>query len=221
MRPIYGVAPRSANGAPGKLRSRWPEGCALSAYSALLAFAIPFHEPFADEAQGWQLARNLPLTSLFKTYIRYAAAPGLWHFLLWILIRAHVSYAGLHWISGAIAGPSVTALLLFKSPFPLYLKLALPFTVFLVYQYAVVARNYVLAPILLYAIAFVWKKNPLILALLLGLLANVALHAVCDLRRPGHRISRRAAPPSEMPKHSLPASTPAGWFSFFLFCGLL
>jgi hypothetical protein len=158
------------------MRSRWPEWCALSAYSALVAFAIPFHKPFADEAQGWQLARSLSLASLFKTSIRYEGAPGLWHFLLWILIRAHVSYTGLHWICGAIA-VAATALLLFKSPFPLYLKLTFPFTVFLVYQYAVVARNYVLAPILLYAIALCWKRSPLILALLLGLLANVALHA--------------------------------------------
>jgi hypothetical protein len=168
--------PTSAASAPGKMRSRWPEWLALSAYSALVAFAIPFHEPFADEAQGWQLARSLSLATLFKTYIRYEGAPGLWHFLLWILVRAHVSYTGLHWISGAIA-VAATALLLFKSPFPLYLKLAFPFTVFLVYQYAVVARNYVLAPILLYAIALFWKRSPLILALLLGLLANVALHA--------------------------------------------
>jgi len=168
--------PTSAASAPGKMRSRWPEWLALSAYSALVAFAIPFHEPFADEAQGWQLARSLSLATLFKTYIRYEGAPGLWHFVLWILVRAHVSYTGLHWISGAIA-VAATALLLFKSPFPLYLKLAFPFTVFLVYQYAVVARNYVLAPILLYAIALFWKRSPLILALLLGLLANVALHA--------------------------------------------
>ena len=168
--------PASAAGAPAKMRTRWPEWSALSAYSALVAFAIPFHEPFADEAQGWQLARSLPLSSLFTTYIRYEGSPGLWHFLLWILIRAHVSYTGLHWICGAIA-VAATALLLFKSPFPIYLKLTLPFTVFLVYQYAVVARNYVLAPILLYAIALFWKRSPLILALLLGLLANVALHA--------------------------------------------
>ena len=144
--------PTSAAGAPRKMRSRWPEWFALSAYSALVAFAIPFHEPFADEAQGWQLARSLSLASLFKTYIRYEGAPGLWHFLLWILVRAHVSYTGLHWISGAIA-VAATALLLFKSPFPLYLKLAFPFTVFLVYQYAVVARNYVLVPPLLFMVA--------------------------------------------------------------------
>jgi hypothetical protein len=165
-----------SGGAWARIRSLWPEWTALFAYAVLLASAIPYHEPFADEAQVWQLARSLPLHSLFTTYIRYEGSPGLWAFLLRILIGAHVSYAGLHWICGAIA-TAATALLLFRSPFPRYLKLSLPFTVFLVYQYAVVARNYVLAPILLYAVALCWKKSPLLLALLLGLLANVALHA--------------------------------------------
>ncbi len=159
-----------------KIRSFWPEWAALLFYSALVAIAIPFHEPWADEAQAWQLARSLSLASLFKTYIRYEGSPGLWHFLLWILIRAHVSYTGLHWICGGIA-VAATAVLLFKSPFPRYLKLTMPFTVFLLFQYAVVARSYVLVPILLYLIALFWKRDPLVLALLLGLLANVALHA--------------------------------------------
>jgi hypothetical protein len=142
----------------------------------LVAFAIPYHEPWADEAQAWQLARSLSLRALFQTYIRYEASPGLWHFLLWILNRAHVSYAGLHWICGAIAVVS-TSLLVLNSPFPRYLKLTLPFTFFLLFQYAVVARCYVLVPLLLFIIASRWKKSPLVVSCALGLLANCALHA--------------------------------------------
>jgi hypothetical protein len=124
-----------------KIRSRWPEWCALSVYAALVAMAIPYHEPWADEAQAWQLARSLSLASLFKTYIRYEGSPGLWYFLLWAMNRVHIDYAGLHWICGGIA-VGATALLVLKSPFPRYLKLALPFTYFLLFQYAVVARSY-------------------------------------------------------------------------------
>jgi len=161
---------------PDAGRSHWPEWSALSIYAALVAFAIPFHEPWVDEAQAWQLARNLSLASLFKTYIRYEGSPGLWHFLLWIMIRIHVSYAGLHWICGAIATTAVW-LLIFRSPFPRFLKLSLPFTYFLFFQYAVVARNYVLVPLLLFCVAIAWKKSPLWIALALGLLANASLHA--------------------------------------------
>jgi hypothetical protein len=157
-------------------RSHWPEWCALFAYAALLAYAIPYHEPFVDEAQAWQLARSLPLSTLFAKFIRYEGSPGLWHFLLWIMNRAHVSYAGMHWIAGGI-GVCAVALLLFKSPLPRYLKLSLPFTYFLLFQYAVVARNYALVPLLLFLVAITWKKSPLALAFALGLLANTALHA--------------------------------------------
>jgi hypothetical protein len=162
--------------APDKMRSRWPEWGTLFIYAALVAFAIPYHEPWVDEAQAWQLARNLSLASLFKTYIRYEGAPGLWHFLLWIMARIHIGYTGLHWICGAIAVAAM-GLLLFRSPFPRYLKLSLPFTYFLLFQYAIVARNYVLAPLLLFLAAIAWRKNPFTLAVVLGLLANVSLHA--------------------------------------------
>src|SRR5580658_6317448 len=150
-------------GAPDSTRSRWPEWGALFLYATLVAFAIPYHEPWVDEAQAWQLARSLSLTSLFNTYIRYEGAPGLWHFLLWMMIRIHISYAGLHWICGAIATAGV-GLLLFKSPFPRYLKLSLPFTYFLLFQYAIVARNYVLAPLLFFLAAMAWRKSPVWMA---------------------------------------------------------
>jgi hypothetical protein len=164
------------NAAVPTVRSRWPEWCTISLYAALVAFAIPYHEPWADEAQAWQLARSLSLSALFHTYIRFEASPGLWHFLLWVMVHLHVSYNGMHWVSGAIAVAGA-ALLIFKAPFPRYLKLTLPFTFFLLFQYAVVARNYVLAPVLMFLIAWCWKRNPALVALLLGLLGNVALHA--------------------------------------------
>ena len=157
-------------------RSRWPEWATLCLYIALIAFAIPYHEPWADEAQSWQLARTLSLPDLFRTYIRYEGSPGLWHFLLWILARLHVSYSGLHWICGATAVVAAS-ILIFRSPFPRYLRFTLPFTYFLLFQYAVIARNYVLVPPLLFLVAWWWRRRPVLIALLLGLLANVALHA--------------------------------------------
>jgi hypothetical protein len=158
------------------IRSRWPEWTTIVFYAAVVAFAIPYHEPWVDEAQAWQLARSLPLVTLFQKYIRYEGSPGLWYLLLWVLNKAHVSYAGMHWICGAIAVVGISVLIL-RSPFPRYLKLSLPFTYFLLFQYAVVARNYVLVPLLLFMIASRWKRSPVVIALLLGLLANVAAHA--------------------------------------------
>ena len=159
------------------LQEHLPEWIALSIYLGLVALILPHHEPVADEAQAWQLARSLPIGALFHA-LRYEGTPGLWYLLLWILSRAQVSYAGLHWICAAIASVGA-AILVFRAPFPRYIKLLLPFTYFLAFQYAIVARSYVLFPPLVFALAASWRyawKRPWTIALLLGLMANISLH---------------------------------------------
>jgi hypothetical protein len=160
----------------GCLRKFWPEYTTLVLYGSLVALAIPFHEPSADEAQAWMMARSLTIWQLFHTYLRYEGSPGLWHLLLWLLVHLHVSFTGMHWLCGFIA-LAATAVLVLCSPLPRWMRLTLPFTYFLAFQYAVVARNYVLVPLLLFSIAALWKRSPTFVALLLGLLANVAGHA--------------------------------------------
>jgi hypothetical protein len=160
------------------LRLGLPEIMVLCLYAALVAWAIPHHEPWADEAQAWQIARTLPLGQMFRV-LSYEGHPGLWYVLLWLTSRLHLGYMGMHWLAGAIAVSGVVVLV-FTSPFPRFLKLLLPFTFFLSFQYAVVARSYVLVPLLLFLCAYFWPqrlKKPLTIALLLGLLANVAPHA--------------------------------------------
>jgi len=158
------------------MRKFWPEYITLILFGCLLAFAIPFHEPWADEAQAWMLARSLTVWQLFHTYLRYEGSPGLWHLLLWLLVRLHVSYTGMHWVCGLIAFGGISVLVL-CSPLPRWIKLVLPFTYFLAFQYAVVARSYVLVPLLLFSIAALWDRSPVLVAFLLGLLANTAGHA--------------------------------------------
>lgn len=159
-----------------QIRFRGFETAIVAGYSVVVALAIARHEPWADEAQAWQLARSLSLHDLFVTYLHYEVHPILWYILLRILNLAGISYTGMHWICGAI-GVAGTALFLFCSPFPKYLKALLPFTYFLLFQYVVVARSYVFVPPMLYLIAWRWKKNPLLIAVILGLLANVEMHA--------------------------------------------
>ena len=150
----------------------------LCIYAGLLAWAIPHHEPWADEAQAWQIARTLPLVQMFHV-LSYEAHPALWYVCLWVLSRLHVSYAGMHWVAAAIGFLGV-AVLVTTSPFPRFIKLLLPFTFYLAFQYAIVARSYVLVPLLIFLCAYFWPQRferPLTIALCLGLLANVAPHA--------------------------------------------
>ncbi len=184
------------------LRDHLPEWIALAMYLSLVALILLHHEPVADEAQAWQLARTLSIGKMFHA-LRYEGSPGLWHLLLWILSRAHVSYTGLHWICAAIAFIGA-ALLVFRAPFPRYIRLVLPFTFFLAFQYAIVARSYVLFPPLVFALADSWHngwKRLWTIALLLGLMANISLH--CAVISGGFAIVyaverfRRGATPDE------------------------
>ena len=52
-----------------------PEIVTLCLYAGLLAWAIPYHKPWADEAQAWQIARTLPLRQIFPL-LSYEGHPG-------------------------------------------------------------------------------------------------------------------------------------------------
>jgi hypothetical protein len=148
------------------------------AYSAMLVVVVPWHEPWSDEAQAWLLARDLSIPQLIFYNLRYESHPALWYLILWIPSHLHWGYASLGWISAAIAACGIYVLLRF-APFPFYLRAILPFTFFLAYQYAVVARSYVLFPLLCFLIAHFYRKTParpVPMAILLALLANVSVH---------------------------------------------
>jgi hypothetical protein len=131
---------------------QWVQPAVLVGYAALIAVAIPFHEPWDDEAQAWLLARDQGFWHMLFHAIRYEGSPGLWHGFLWVLARMHVGYIGMRWITGLVALAGVYVLLRW-SPFPLILKALLPFGFWLAYQDAVVARSYVLFAILAFPAA--------------------------------------------------------------------
>ena len=154
------------------------EGIVLATYSLLVGWSVAHHEPWVDEAQAWLLARDLSITDLFGKYLHYEGTPGLWHLFLWILCRLHVSYAFMHWISAAVAVAGVWVFLRF-SPFPSILRATIPFTCFLLYQYAVIARSYVAIPLFVFAAAALFEKpgqNLIKLSVVLGLLSNLSSH---------------------------------------------
>ena len=151
------------------------EAVVLAAYSLVLAWTVAHHAPWADEAQAWLLARDSSLFDLFRTNLHYEGTPGLWHLLLWVLCRLHVSYAGMHWFTAAIAVAGVWVFLRF-SPFPLAFRIVLPFTFYLMYQYAVIARSYIGVPLLVFTAAALLSRparNLIAIATVLGFLGNL------------------------------------------------
>jgi hypothetical protein len=90
----------------------------------------------------------------------------------------------MHWISGLLAAAGIFVLLRW-SPFPLVLRVLLPFGFWLAYQNAVVARSYVLFAVLAFSAAallraMAWgaisKRRLVWFAVILGLMANLSVH---------------------------------------------
>lgn len=160
----------------------WIEALTLCVFSVVVVTGVRVHEAWADEAQSWLLARDLGWWKLMLHGIRYEGSPGLWHTLLWILNRLQFSFQGMHWIVGGIAAGGIFVFLRW-SPFPLLLRILLPFTFFLAYQNAVVARSYVLFPLLIFTVAALLSAQRLrlvALAIATGLLANISLHGFVE-----------------------------------------
>jgi hypothetical protein len=162
-------------------RSHWWQLADLSIFGiwlALVALVLRHHEPWADEAQSWLLARDMSLKTLWFHELRYEGTPGLWQTLLWIAQHwFHAPYAFMG-VIGYLCASAGAAFILWKAPFPRPLRYLLVFSYFIVYQYAVVARSYNLLPLLVFAAAYFYKdrEHPWRLTLVLILLANVAVH---------------------------------------------
>lgn len=155
-------------------KAAWIAG--LLTYSVLIAVIVPRHEPWFDEIQAWLIARDSNPGNLFGR-LAYEGQPGLWHLILMLPART-LSLAALNWISAAFGAAGVYVFLR-RAPFPLAIRLLIPFTFFFFYQYAVVARNYVLVPLVLFSLAALYPRRherPVLFAVVLFVLANTSAH---------------------------------------------
>lgn len=99
------------------------------------------HEPWADEAQSWLIARDSSVKEIVWDISRYEGTFPLWFLTLKIFITFGLEYELLYIVPIII---SVLGLILFlkKVEAPKFIKILLPFTYYIFYQYTIVARSY-------------------------------------------------------------------------------
>ena len=124
-----------------------------------LGVVSAFHEPWLNEAQAWQIARNAGLKDILFSIPHYEGHPALWHLILCIPAKLGWPYEfSIKAISNLvilIAG----WLLIFRSPFPRVVRLLLPFHYFFFYQNGVVSRPYGLMALALIWIALSFRER--------------------------------------------------------------
>jgi hypothetical protein len=152
----------------------------FAAYAAVVGATVAHHKPWLDEAQAWLIARDAAWPDMLSTLPRYEGSPMLWHVILALPARCGLPYACLGAIGAAIASGG-TLLFLARSPLPKLLTAMVPFTFFLIYQYAVIARSYVLMPLLLFLCADLYPerlRRPILYVAPLCLLAQLSAHGL-------------------------------------------
>ena len=129
--------------------SRVAEIALLAVYMAALAAVLGRHEPWVDEVRAWQVVRDSHGIGDLLAREHYELHPALWYLSLYAVDLMHGGIGGMqaaHWLFASAA-----AVILFRSPFPLWLRASLPASYVLFYEYGVVSRNY--APGVLFLLA--------------------------------------------------------------------
>jgi hypothetical protein len=155
-----------------------PALAVLLAYALLLSFFLLHYQAWEDEGRAWMDARFFGLFNLIFHTLRYEGHPALWYLLLWPLAHLHLPFQALNAVAAACALAGVWFLLR-HAPFPFYLRALLPFGFTLAYEYAIVARGYVLFPLLGFLVAHQYRqptRRPIRMAIALALLANLTVH---------------------------------------------
>ncbi|MDD5317546.1 MAG: hypothetical protein PHF51_02315 [Candidatus ainarchaeum sp.] len=161
------------------MRSSWPLYAVIALYAAVSLLAVLHHEPWRDEAQAWLIARDAPNPGTVIRLMGYEGTPALWHALLFPLARLGFPFPAamqaLHWLI-AVAGVAHFTL---YAPFPKAAKILFPFGSYPLFEYAAIARSYVLVVLLLFLLAALFRRrfsSPVAFAALTALLANTAVH---------------------------------------------
>ena len=101
-----------------------------------------FHEPWYDEAQAWQIARCASVRDIIFSIPHYEGHPPLWHLLLVPFAKSGLPYNFSLSLVNIIFIAAAVWMLIFKTKLPDVMKVTLPFTYFIFYQYGVISRPY-------------------------------------------------------------------------------
>lgn len=129
----------------------------LAVYALLVFYGTTNHEPWRDEALSWLMCRDMSLADLFK-YLPMEGGPPLWYILILPLVKTGMPYIVQNYLAAAIM-VATAWILLFRTTLPIYLKIALLFSYFFLYQYAEFARNYCLLPFFTVAIVALYPSR--------------------------------------------------------------
>ncbi|MCR5599926.1 MAG: hypothetical protein K6G33_04180 [Ruminococcus sp.] len=110
----------------------------------IVIVGLYFHEPWFDEAQAYLIARDSSLHDIILHWTHYEGHPPLWHLLLKCGITIGLPFETALKLLNLIFVEAVLLMIEFFSPFSRITKIMIPASFYLLYQYSVVSRPYMM-----------------------------------------------------------------------------
>ena len=124
------------------INSKAPEHIAIALYVIMHMLMSLVHEPWFDEALSWLIARDSSIYEILFVTPHYEGHPALWHLILVPFAKLGAPYElSLSIVSLVFSGLAM-ALFIYKATFKRIIRLILPFSYYLFYQYGVISRPY-------------------------------------------------------------------------------
>lgn len=148
-------------------------------FALITGYGMAHHELWRDEAHVWVASRDNSFVGVVGE-IQYEGTPILWNTILRPFSQLGFpveTMQVIHWVFALVS----CALLLFVSPYPLGFIVGILASYYFSYEYAIVARNYVITPVLLFGIAALYKarfEKPFLYGILIFLLFQTNLHSL-------------------------------------------
>lgn len=134
----------------------------LSAFVLYICFSFVmflFHELWYDEIQAYMLAKDSSWFDLIFDVTHYEGHPPFFSLLLAIFAKSGVNIElGLRIVS-FIFSSVATYFVMFKAPFKKWIRLLIPFSYFIFYQYTVICRPYSMMYAAFVLAAFCYKSR--------------------------------------------------------------
>ena len=145
----------------------------FSIYPILSLILVLNHELWIDEAQAWEIAKNLSIPEIFAQ-MRYEGHSCLWHLILVIPAKLGIPVISMNIISWIFVSLAVF-LILKECNWGTLKKIILVFSPAFLYYLSAISRCYSLIPILLILFILLYDKrhtHPFLYVIIIGLLAH-------------------------------------------------
>ena len=141
------------------VKGKSPEHIALLCYLIGRGLMILVHEPWFDEALAWLIAKDSSLSEILFTAPHYEGHPSLWHLVLMPFAKLGAPYELSLGLVSLIFSGIAMALFIYKAPFKRIIRLLMPFTYFMFYQFGVVSRPYCMMMLAFILVALTYGKK--------------------------------------------------------------